>query len=80
MPTTCFRFQIYANTDAGRTFAGKTKQRIEREQRRQGAVYFLVCTAYAFGVYEAKELLYRMLDLPEAVRQRIRLLLQPKRE
>jgi hypothetical protein len=73
-------FQVYTNTDAGRVFAGKTKQRIEREQRRQGAVHFLVCTAYAFGVYEAKELLWRMLDLPEAVRQRIRLLLQPKRE
>lgn len=72
--------QVYANTDAGRAFAGKTKQKIEREQRRKGEVYFLVCTAYAFGVYEAKELLYLMLDLPEEVRQRIRLLLQPKRE
>jgi len=73
-------FQTYANTEAGRAFAGKTKQWIEREQRRRGTVHFVVCTASAFGVYEAKELLYLLLDLPEEVRQRVRLLLQNKRE
>jgi hypothetical protein len=73
-------FQVYVNTEVGRAFAGKTKQRIEREQRRHGQVYFLVCAASAFGVYEARELVCLMLDLPEEVRQRIRLLLQPKRE
>jgi hypothetical protein len=73
-------FQVYANTEAGRSFAGKTKQRLEREQRRSGKVYFLVCTAGAFGVYEANQLLYLLLDLPEQVRQSIRALLQPKLE
>ena len=71
---------MYANTEAGRSFAGKTKQRLEREQRRSGKVYFLVCTAGAFGVYEANQLLYLLLDLPEQVRQSIRALLQPKLE
>lgn len=73
-------FQVYANTEAGRRFAGKTKQRLEREQRRSGAVYFLVCTAGAFGVYEANQILYLLLDLPQEVRQTIRALLQPKLE
>ena len=73
-------FQVYANTEAGRRFAGKTKQRLEREQRRSGAVYFLVCTAGGFGVYEANQILYLLLDLPQEVRQTIRALLQPKLE
>ena len=50
-------FRVYADTDAGRAFAGKTKQRIERERRRNPQVQFLVCTAYAFAVFEAKQLL-----------------------
>ena len=73
-------FQVYANTEAGRAFAGKTKQRIEREQRRGGQVYFLVCTASAFGVFEAKALLRLMLLLPQGVRETLAALLQSKRE
>lgn len=69
-------FQVYANTKVGRDFAGKTKQKIEREQRRHPVVQFLVCTPYAYGVFEASALLYLMLDLPEDVRQRIRNLLK----
>lgn len=65
-------FQVFANTRAGRAFAGKTKQRLEREQRRLGVVHFLVCTADAFALFEANSLLYLMLDLSEEVRHRIR--------
>jgi hypothetical protein len=73
-------FAVYANTAAGRAFAGKTKQRIEREQMRHRRVYFLVCTASAFGVYEAGELLPLILLLPEGVRETLAALLQAKRE
>jgi Transposase DDE domain len=73
-------FQVYANTEAGRAFAGKTKQKIEREQMRHAKVYFLVCTACAFGVFEAKELLGLMLLLPQGVRETLSALLQVKRE
>jgi hypothetical protein len=73
-------FQVYANTEAGRAFAGKTKQCIEREQMRHRRVYFLVCTPSAFGVYEAGELLPLMLLLPEGVRETLAALLKVKRE
>ena len=33
-------FQVYANTEAGRAFAGKAKQRIERERRRNPQVQY----------------------------------------
>ena len=72
-------FEVYANTQEGRRFAGKTKQRIEREQRLNPASYLLVCTTTAFGLFPTSDLLYIMLDLPEDVRQRIRtMLVQPK--
>lgn len=71
-------FQVYANTRPGRAFAGKTKQKIEREQRRSQKTYLLVCTSEGFGVYETKALLYLLLDLPDDVRQKVRQLL-PKR-
>lgn len=71
-------FQVYANSKAGRQFAGKTKQMIEREHTRNPTAHLLVCTPYAFAVFEIKEILYLMLDLPEDVRQTIRRLLQPK--
>ena len=71
-------FQVYANTRRGRTFAGKTKQKIEREQQRSQRTFLLICTSEGFGVYETKALLYLLLDLPDDVRQKIRHLL-PKR-
>lgn len=73
-------FPVYANTDTGRAFARKTKQKVEREQRRNPPTFLLVCTQDAFGVFETKELLYLMLDLPNPVRQTLRALLRPKRE
>jgi hypothetical protein len=60
-------FQVYANTRQGRAFAGKTKQALEREQRRHQWTFLLVCTPDAFGVYETKALLSMLLDLPDAV-------------
>jgi len=68
-------FQVYANTQAGRRFADKTKQKLEREQGRNPPTYLLVCTYDAFGVYETKSLLYILLDLPDDVRRKIRTLL-----
>ena len=73
-------FQTYANTDKGRVFAGKTKQRIEREQRRKQESFLLVCTQHAFGVFATKDLLYIMLGLPDTVRQRLQNVLIQKRE
>lgn len=73
-------FQVYTDTQVGKDFANNTKQKIEREKRRQPVVQFLVCTPDAYGVFEASFLLYLMLDLPEDVRQGIRSLLKPKNE
>jgi len=73
-------FQVYANTEKGRKFAGKTKQRIEREQRRKQESYLLVCTQDAFGIYSTKDLLFIMLGLPDTVRQKLQSILIQKRE
>lgn len=71
-------FQVYANTKQGRQFAEKTKQKLERERKRNPTTYLLVCTHDAFAVFETKSLLYVLLDLSDDVRQKIRNLL-PKR-
>jgi hypothetical protein len=68
-------FQVYANTKAGREFANKTKQKLQREKRRNPPTYLLVCTRDAYGFYETKSLLYVLLDLPDEVRRKIRDLL-----
>src|SRR5579859_2373869 len=68
-------FQVYANTKAGREFAHKTKQKLQREKRRNPPTYLLVCTRDAYGFYETKSLLYVLLDLPDEVRSKIRNLL-----
>lgn len=68
-------FQLYANTDKGRAWAGKTKHKIEREHRTDNTTYLLVCTQTSFGLYETKALLFVLLDLPDDVRQKIRSLL-----
>ena len=68
-------FQVYANTQRGRQFAEKTKQKLERERKRNPPTYLLVCTHDAFAVFETKSLLYVLLDLPDDVRQKIRKLL-----
>jgi hypothetical protein len=68
-------FQVYANTNPGQAFAEKTKQKLEREQGRNPPTYLLVCTETAYGFYETKSLLYLLLDLPDAVRHKIRNLL-----
>ena len=68
-------FQVYANTKQGQQFADKTKQKLEREQGRNPPTYLLVCTETAYGFYETKSLLYLLLDLPDAVRHKIRDLL-----
>jgi hypothetical protein len=68
-------FQVYANTKAGRQFANKTKQKLQRERRRNPPTYLLVCTRDAYGFYETKSLLYVLLDLPDEVRGKIRNLL-----
>lgn len=68
-------FQVYANTKAGREFAQKTKQKLQREKRRNPPTYVLVCTRDAYGFYETKSLLYVLLDLPDEVRGKIRDLL-----
>ena len=68
-------FQVYANTKAGREFANKTKQKLQREKARNPPTYLLVCTQDAYGFYETKSLLYVLLDLPDEVRGKIRKLL-----
>jgi hypothetical protein len=68
-------FQVYANTQAGRKFAQKSKQKLQRELGRNPPTYLLVCTEDAYGFYETKSLLYVLLDLPEVVRSKIRNLL-----
>ena len=68
-------FQIYANTQVGRSFAQKTKQQLQRELGRNPPTYLLVCTEKAYGFYETKALLYVLLDLPDKVRRKIRNLL-----
>jgi len=73
-------FQVYANTEKGRAFAGKTKQRIEREQRRNQEAFLLICTPQAFGVFNTKEMLYLMLGLSDDIRQKIQGILIQKRE
>ena len=73
-------FQVHANTEAGRAFAGKTKQRIERERRRNPQVQFLVCTAHAFALFEARELFSLMLLLPQDARETLSALLQTQNE
>lgn len=73
-------FQVYANTEAGRAFAGKTKQRIERERRRNPQIQFLVCTPYAFALFDARELFSMMLLLPQDVREKLSALLQTQKE
>ena len=64
-------FQVYANTKSGRSFAGKTKQRIEREQARNPTSRMLVCTRTAYGVFDTKALLPVLLRLPDKVRNHI---------
>jgi hypothetical protein len=73
-------FQIYANTEKGRAFAGKTKQRIQREQRRNQEAFLLICTPQAFGVFKTKDMLYLMLGLPDDIRQKLQAVLIQKRE
>lgn len=68
-------FQVYANTQVGRQFAQKTKQKLQRELGRNPPTYLLVCTEDAYGFYETKSLLYVLLDLPDKVRSKIRKLL-----
>jgi hypothetical protein len=68
-------FQVYANTKAGRAFANKTKQKLQRERQRNPPTYLLVCTENAYGFYETKSLLFVLLDLPDEVRGKIRNLL-----
>ena len=64
-------FQVYANTQAGRQFAEKTKNQLERELGRNPPTYLLVCTQDAYGFYETKSLLYVLLNLPDAIRSKI---------
>jgi hypothetical protein len=73
-------FQIYANTTQGSAFAGKTRQKIEREQARSQITFLMICTNDAFGVYKTRELLYLMLDLPDDVRHKIRAAIKHKQE
>jgi hypothetical protein len=73
-------FQVYTNTVKGQAFARKTRQRIEREQRRKPVSYLVVCTREAFGVYETRRLLLVLLDLPAAVQQKIRAIIAQKLE
>lgn len=73
-------FQVYANTAQGQAFARKTRQRIEREQRRKPVSYLVVCTHDAFGVYETRSLLLVLLDLPAHVQQKIRAIIALKLE
>ena len=81
-------FQVYHNTQAGRAFAGKTKQKmagktkqkIEREHARNHTTYLLVCTRDAFAIFETKALLALLLRLPDDIQLKICDLLPQKLE
>ena len=73
-------FQVYANTKQGQDFAGKTRQKIEREHRKHPATYLVVCTASAYGVYPTAPLVHLMLGLPDDIRRILQTVLEKRME
>ena len=64
--------QIYANTEAGEKYAGKTLRQQRRKQARSHEVSILVYSGDSYALLNAKFFIGFLLDQPKEIQSKLR--------
>jgi hypothetical protein len=64
--------EIYSNTQSGQKFADKTLRQLRRQQARNHDVAMVVYAGAYFAVFNAKYLIWLLLDAPKDVQERLK--------
>jgi hypothetical protein len=71
VPSICL-CEIYSNTQSGQKFADKTLRQLRRQQARNHDVAMVVYAGAYFAVFNAKYLIWLLLDAPKDAQERLK--------